>query len=195
MKHIITKIRLKIFNYKRRFQTILGIRNLIYAKFWNISIGKNSKFRGHCYFRTHPNSRIKIGNSFECVSITKESNLIKCPCKIQTLEKDAKIIIGNNVGMSGCIISCFNKITIGDDVKIGGNTTIMDGDFHKEDPRSGMPKEIIIDNNVWIGYSCIILKGVHIGKNSIIGAGSIVTKDIPENSLAAGNPCKVIKSI
>lgn len=71
----------------------------------------------------------------------------------------------------------------------------MDGDFHKEDPRSGMPKEIIIDNNVWIGYSCIILKGVHIGKNSIIGAGSIVTKDIPENSLAAGNPCKVIKSI
>ena len=54
-------------------------------------------------------------------------------------------------------------------------------------------KAIIINDDVLIGSSCIILKGVHIGAHSIIGAGSVVTKDIPENCIAAGNPCKVVK--
>ena len=71
----------------------------------------------------------------------------------------------------------------------------MDGDAHQNDPRAGVNKAIEIEDNVWIGSSVTILKGVHIGRNSLIGAGSIVTKDIPENSIAVGNPCKVINSM
>ena len=54
---------------------------------------------------------------------------------------------------------------------------------------------IFIGNNVWIGANCCILPNVHIGDNCVIGAGSVVTKDIPSNSVAAGNPAKVIKKI
>lgn len=56
-------------------------------------------------------------------------------------------------------------------------------------------KAIIIKDNVWIGGSCVILGGVTIGENSVIGAGSVVTKSIPANSLAFGNPCRVIREI
>lgn len=56
-------------------------------------------------------------------------------------------------------------------------------------------KPVVIEDNVWIGANSVILCGVHIGKNSVIGAGSIVTKDIPDNVVAVGNPCKVIKKI
>ena len=58
-----------------------------------------------------------------------------------------------------------------------------------------IPKRVTIGKNVWIGSGSIILPGVSIGDNSIIGAGSVVNKDIPENSIAVGNPCKVIKKI
>ena len=55
------------------------------------------------------------------------------------------------------------------------------------------PKPIVIEENAWIGMNCIILKGVRIGRNSIIAAGSVVTKDVPDNCIAGGVPCKFIK--
>lgn len=75
---------------------------------------------------------------------------------------------------------------------VGANTSIGDRDDHPE--RLGTsPQPVHIGNNVFIGMHCIVMKGVTIGDNSIIGAGSIVTKDIPANCIAAGVPCKVIK--
>jgi maltose O-acetyltransferase len=62
-----------------------------------------------------------------------------------------------------------------------------------DDTRVGSAKPILIEENVWLGYGAIVLKGVTIGKNSIIGAGSVVTTNIPANCIAAGNPCRVIK--
>jgi acetyltransferase-like isoleucine patch superfamily enzyme len=64
-----------------------------------------------------------------------------------------------------------------------------------DDPRSGYPKEIVINDNVWLGAGTTVLKGVEIGENSVIGAGSVVTKNIPANVIAAGNPCRVIRAI
>lgn len=192
---IIGKIRLKLFQKRRDFQTLCGKRNFLYSFYWGVKLGKNARFRGHCYFKKAIDSTLIIGDDFNCVSIIEESNLVKRPCTIQTNSPGAMIRIGNNVGISGGIIACFKEIIIGDNVKIGGNCSIFDGDFHLDDPRSGIPKSVVIGNNVWIGYSSIILKGVHIGDNSVIGAGSVVTKDIPANCVAAGNPCKVIKQI
>ena len=112
-----------------------------------------------------------------------------------TTEKNATLILGDNVGMSGVSIWCFKKIVVDNNVRIGANVLITDGDAHLDDPRSREPKPVHICDNVWLGMNVTILKGVTIGKNSLIGAGSIVTKDIPENVIAAGNPCKVVRHL
>jgi acetyltransferase-like isoleucine patch superfamily enzyme len=114
---------------------------------------------------------------------------------ISALEPGSEIVIGNNCGFSGTVIGCFSQIIIGDNVKCGANTLVTDGDWHAEDPRSSPPRPIRIGNNVWLGVNVTVLKGVSIGDNALIGAGSIVTKEIPPNVIAVGNPCVVIKSI
>lgn len=195
IKHFISRVRNRFFSINRALQLIVGKVNKLRALYWGVHLGKNAKFRGHCYFKKAVDSIIIIGDRFTAVSIVKESNLVKRPCTIQTNSRGALLEIGNNVGVSGCIIACFKHVKIGDNVKIGGNCTIFDGDFHADDPRSGKPKEVVIGDNVWLGYNTIVLKGVHIGENTVIGAYSVVTKDIPENCVAAGNPCKVIKYI
>ena len=98
-------------------------------------------------------------------------------------------------GFSGTVIGAFLNVKLGKNVRCGANTLITDSDWHTDDYRTGENKEVIIDDNVWLGYGVKVLKGVHIGKNSLIGANSVVTRDIPANVIAAGNPCKVIKSI
>ena len=110
-------------------------------------------------------------------------------------EKDAIIDIGDHTGCSGCSIWSFRSIKIGKRVRIGANVTIMDSDAHLDDPRSGMPNPIEIEDNAWIGAGSLILKGVTIGRNSFIGAGSVVTKSIPANVIAAGVPCRVIRQL
>lgn len=91
------------------------------------------------------------------------------------------------------------NVTIGDDVFIGPNVSIYTA-CHSTDPverntRQEWAKPVTIGNNCWIGGSVTILPGVTIGDNCTIGAGSVVTHDIPANSIAVGNPCKVIKTI
>lgn len=72
---------------------------------------------------------------------------------------------------------------------------ITDSDWHLDDPRTQGDKPVIIEDNVWLGYEVKVLKGVRIGKNSLIGACSVVINDIPENVVAAGHPCKVIRKL
>ena len=116
----------------------------------------------------------------------------------------AKLIIGDNVGISSTAIVCHDSIIIGDNVKIGGNTVIYDTDFHSlnNNKRNTIPEDftdvkiqpVIIGRNVFIGAHSIILKGVIIGENSIVGAGSVVSKDIPKDQIWGGNPAKFIKN-
>ena len=118
---------------------------------------------------------------------------------------NAKLIIGDNVGISSSAIICQKNIEIGNNVRIGGNTIIYDTDFHSLNykERTALPektnnirrKPIYIGDNVFIGGHSIILKGVTIGKNSIIAASSVVSKDIPENEIWGGNPAVFLKKI
>jgi acetyltransferase-like isoleucine patch superfamily enzyme len=85
---------------------------------------------------------------------------------------------------------------------VGANTTIVDTDFHPLDPteRRLRPAEaktapIFIEDDVFIGMNCLILKGVRLGQGSVVGAGSVVTKDVPPGSIVAGNPAQVIRRI
>ena len=108
---------------------------------------------------------------------------------------NTSLIIGKNCGISSSSITAFKRIEIGDDVCIGVNCVIMDADFHLEDPRVGEPQPIKIGDRVWLGANVVVMKGVTIGKNSIIGMNSVVTKDIPENSVAVGSPAIVIRML
>ena len=90
------------------------------------------------------------------------------------------------------------SIEIGDACMFAHGAYISDADWHGIYDRSepvGSTKPIILKDNVWIGDSAIVCKGVTIGENSIIGAGAVVTKNIPANVVAAGNPAKVVKNL
>jgi acetyltransferase-like isoleucine patch superfamily enzyme len=104
------------------------------------------------------------------------------------------VIINNN----SFLCSDGAGIIIGKNTIAGHNLEIIDSDFHNTDPdkRMGHPcltKPVNIGDNVFLGSNVKILKGVSIGSNSVIGSGSIVSKSIPSNVIAAGNPCRVIK--
>ena len=106
------------------------------------------------------------------------------------------VIINNNVALTADGAS----IEIGSGTVIGINLTVMTSDGHSLDPahrRDGSVKclPVSIGENVFIGDNVTILKGVKIGRNAVIGANSLVIKDIPENSIASGNPCKVLRFI
>jgi len=110
------------------------------------------------------------------------------------------IYVGENLYANfGCVLLDCNKIEIGNNVKLGPHVQIYTA-YHPTNPilrNSGkeLAAPISIGNNVWIGGNTVICPGVTIGDNTTIGAGSVVVKNIPANSIAVGNPCKVIKSV
>lgn len=122
-------------------------------------------------------------------------------CKIVADRKGAIITVGDNSRIHGTCLHAFNKIEIGTNCLIAANTNIIDSNGHKLSFDNvanrintiDKGKEIIIEDNVWIGANCLILGGVKIGMGSIIAANSVVKNDIPSMCIAAGNPAVVIK--
>lgn len=119
-------------------------------------------------------------------------------------DKGASITIGNNVGMSSATLRSAKRIVVEDDVTIGAGTIITDTDAHALDPahrhngedkKYAVSKEVIIRKGAFIGARCFVCKGVEIGENAVIGACSVVTKNIPANEIWAGNPARFIKKI
>lgn len=108
------------------------------------------------------------------------------------------ISIGKNVFINhACSFLDMGGITVGDNVLIGPKVNLV-SENHPIDPtqrKSLIGKPIVIKNNAWIGAAATILPGITIGENSIVAAGSIVTKDVPDNCIVAGNPAKQIKTI
>jgi len=135
------------------------------------------------------------------VIIGDRSYLISSTIPIQlTAEHGGKLEIGARTGINyGCSILATGLIRIGRGSKIGMHVIMMDNDYHHIDPvRRGIrpaARPIILEENVWIGARAIVLGGVTIGSGSVIGAGSVVTRDVPPLSVAAGQPARVIKSI
>lgn len=180
---------------RRVFYQVTSWLARIQTRFAGVKLGREIRFYGLPYFQKASTGQISIGK--HCRFRSKPtSNLIGInrPCIISA-HAGAVLRIGDHCGFSGTVIGCFNSITIEDNVRFGANTLVTDGDWHPDDSRSGTSKPIHIGKNAWIGVNAIILKGVTIGENAVIGAGSVVCSDIPSNSVAAGNPCRVIKTI
>lgn len=109
------------------------------------------------------------------------------------LFKNSELNLGSGFFNSNIKIRCHKKISIGNDVAISHDVTIMDSDAHSIVGKDNEPQSIIIEDHVWIGTRATILKGVSIGKGSIVAAGSVVTNNVPERTLVAGVPARIIK--
>jgi acetyltransferase-like isoleucine patch superfamily enzyme len=188
-----------LFKYRIKCNVFLFnriIHILCYIK--KVKIGNNVRFNGFPKVHRFPDSKITIGNG--CLFNSSKNSIIvglQKPCILFTFAKGSEIIIGDNSGASGATIIAASSIKVGKNVLIGANSTIVDNDFHSSDPSQrtldAIPtKPIIIEDNVFLGFNCMVLKGVTIGENSVIGANSVVISNIPKNSIAIGNPCKVM---
>jgi hypothetical protein len=153
-------------------------------------------------------SRIIIGDGCVLCSLSEFTALgLRHPVVLRTMRPNAIIQIGAGTGMSGASICAAISIRIGSKVLLGADVTIVDTDFHAMDPaveggrrHNNDPERVaaapvVIEDNVFVGADSIILKGVTIGENSVIGAGSVVTRSIPANVIAAGNPARVLRPL
>jgi acetyltransferase-like isoleucine patch superfamily enzyme len=200
-----TDFRGSIFFYGRKLRVhfrmlICNILVGVSAKLKNVSLGSNIQFYGLPVINRYPLSKIKVGNG--CTFRSDSTNLVgkNKKCILVTTSPSASIEIGDNSGFNGAVIHCADKVVIGNGVLAGFNVLIDDSDHHPIDPakrhsNAAETNPIIIEDNVWLGINVTVLKGVRIGKNSVIGANSLVLADIPADSLALGNPCRVLKKI
>ena len=174
--------------------------------FWGNNIScKSFKTNGIPYVSVAIGGSCIIGNNLAMNNGAK-GNPIGCFDRCTFfVDKGARLIIGDNLGISQAALVCHTSITIGNNVKIGGGASIYDTDFHsispnlransKTDFAHKIKSPVIIEDNVFIGAHSIILKGVTIGANAVIGAGSVVTKSVPANQIWAGNPAKFIRNL
>lgn len=184
----------------------------IILKFNKVTFGSHLTLKGMPIIFNKKGATLTIGDSVTIKSSVL-SNLIGLYQRtvIVTRDANASITIGNNVGISGATIYARKGIVIGDNTCIGGNTKIIDNDFHPiewearnrllQDKNGGSEtafiptKEIRIGKNCFIGCNAIILKGTVLGDGCVVGAGSVVSGTFDANSVIAGNPAKVIKML
>jgi acetyltransferase-like isoleucine patch superfamily enzyme len=180
-----------------------------YTKFllsiFKVQYGKGLIARGLPILDIHASGQLQIGENLAMNGGRDFNRIGRQQRCLLLVARNAKLKIGNNVGISSSAIVCYHEISIGDNVKIGGNTVIYDTDFHSLDAdtrldksldhKSAVSKPVIIGKNVFIGAHTTILKGVEIGENSIIAACSVITKDIDKNEIWGGNPAKLIRKL
>ena len=166
------------------------------ARWWGVRLGADCAFLGRLRFRRHAGSQIVIGTGCEFRS-SPTSNLIGVnhPCIVSTLREGAKIEIGSRCGFTGTAIGCASRVILGERVRCGANTLIMDTDWHTNDPRVGSDAPVTICDDVWLSVNVTVLKGVTIGQNTLVGAGSIVTHSLPAGVIAAGVPAVPVRNI
>ena len=177
-----------------------GLLARLAAAYWGVHLGKGCEFYGGVLFRRVAGSRLSIGDHciFRSAYWSNQAGLSR-PCMISTIRQGASLIIGPRCGLSGTVVAAAEMIEIGEGVLCGANVTITDTDWHQVDPvlrrEPGPSAPVRIEDNVWLGLNTVVLKGVTIGRDSVVGAGSVVTRSIPSGVLAAGQPARVIRSL
>lgn len=205
--NLVKKIIARFINMPRKIRQVYYTR-WNYFMFWinGVKLGRNIKICNRIYLTKYSTSQITIGDNLVFTSGEAFNPLCRNLRGCIYAGEGAKIEIGDNVGISSACIWAKQYIKIGNNVNIGGDCILLDTDVHnmnykircrrdEKDGRTAKVLPIIIENDVWIGTRCIILKGVTIGARSVVAAGSIVTKSIPADCIAGGNPCKIIRNI
>jgi maltose O-acetyltransferase len=157
-------------------------------------VGSRPRLYGQC--KIAGGERITIGDRFLMIAET-----VRCEL---TTHASGRLDIGENVFINyGSSISAHTQVLIGSGCRIGQYAILLDCDFHGRDPdgqtltedHHGATRPIVLEENVWIAARAIVLKGVTIGKGSVIAAGSVVSHDVPPGVLAGGVPARVVRSL
>ena len=196
-----TRISLRL----HKWPALVGRLSLLYNRLLNpgLRVGQGAHVRGRFCVIMYGEGEITLGAQARIVSDYKRSALgVRSRCKFVTFP-GARITAGDHVLMIGTIIVARKSVEIGQETMLSPNVVVTDSDFHVPWPPERRfdlapieeAKPVKIGRRVWIGLNAIVLKGVTIGDNAIIGAGSVVTGDIPPNVLAAGMPARVIRRL
>jgi acetyltransferase-like isoleucine patch superfamily enzyme len=192
------------------------LRDALLQRFWQLrgglmlkALGVKSagkvRFYGMPIISLAPGSSMELGADVVLCSHPRFTALgVARPVVLRTLRPDAQIRIGADVGISGGVICAAHSVVIGDQCLFGADVQISDTDFHalaatnrrfENRPECIASAAVHIEDNVFLGAGVRVLKGVRIGRNSVIGAGSVVTNDIPPDVIAAGVPARVIGAL
>lgn len=170
-----------------------------------VELGVGVRFYGMPVVGMAKGSRIRLGDRVVLCSDSRFTALgVNHPVVLRTLRHGAEIVIGNDCGISGGSICAAIRVELGNECLLGANVTIADTDFHaikpdgrrfNNDSQEIGAAPVKIKDNVFIGTGAVVLKGVCVGGNSVIGAVAVVTKDVPSNVIVAGNPAKILKGL
>lgn len=153
----------------------------------NGNTGSIPRVKGSLHLRAR--GKLHIGNKVSFWGTQVPINVHVLPSAQLTIGDRSYFNYGSDIG-------CYHSISIGNDVLIGPMTNILDDPMHEVEPGRGTaPAPVVIEDNVWLSRAVTVQPGVTIGRNSVVAAGSVVTRDIPPNSLAAGVPAKVIREL
>lgn len=181
---------------------LLPLARLVFA--WSgVAWGQGWKLYGLPIIQKHRRGTLRIGARLELRSTARSNPLgPHRPVILSVRRPGAALVIGDDFGMTGGSIVAEERIAIGNRVAVGANTIIADTDFHpldpaerRRDPLNGATAPIVIEDDVFIGMQCLILKGVTLGRGCVIGAGSVVTRDVPPGMVAAGNPARILRPV
>lgn len=152
-----------------------------------------------------PGSSLRLDDGVTLCSDSRFTALgVARPVVLRTLYADSCLRIGENTGISGGVVCAAMRVEIGRDCLLGADVMVMDTDFHTVAPegrRFNKRREaigaapVVIEDNVFIGAGARILKGVRVGRDSLIGAGAIVTRDVPPGSIVAGPSARVVRDL
>ena len=184
------------------------ILDLLWAPLWirliGVRAGRRCRFVGLPIVKIVPGAQIKLGDDVLVNSRSASNSAgLPHPSILAALSPHSSIVIGDGTGLSGASISARCNITIGKKVLIGAGACIWDNDFHPLDAKqrrehptdNPLGSPINIEDDVFIGARALILKGVRIGRGAVVGAGSVVTRDVKAEDIVAGNPARVVRSI
>ncbi len=185
----------------RRLIWRYALYNWFLLKYRGVQYDSYPKISGKLYITGE--GGLKFGKNVRLNSCLRANPIGGDTRIILSVSKTASMEIGDNTGISNSAIICHERIIIGNNVLIGGSVKIYDSDFHSlnasqrtnQNQDTPLTSQVVLEDGCFIGAHSIILKGVTIGKNSIVGAGSVVAKSIPKNEIWAGNPAKLIKKL
>lgn len=174
-----------------------------YFRAQGIEVTRGWRIYGLPLIQRHRRSEIRIDDGFQMRNWL-DSNPLGVGHRgiLATRHAGATIQIGRDTGITGGTICAQETIEIGDRVRLGANCTVVDTDFHPLDvatrhaaPTAGRSAPVYIGDDVFVGMNSIILKGTRIGARSVVGAGSVVSGEVPPDVIVAGNPAKIIRTL
>ncbi len=190
-----------IFVCRRLRWRIGGVWARCVLRSYGVQFGSGLHIGSAPVIRRHLQAKITLGQRVAILNELAENPAgIAHPTVLAAVNAGAELTIADDVGISGCILYAARSIHVGERVCLGAGAQIFDNDFHPLDHNLRRDKNleaiaaapVRIEADSWIGARAIVLKGVTVGRCAIVGAGAVVTRDVPPGAIVAGVPAKVI---